>query len=532
MEHEPMSDFAEETVPGVLARQSQMIPDKVALISPDCTYTYSQLRDVAYRVSGGLERLDAGPRELVLLMLDNHLDHVVAYLGVTVRGGIGVELNTAYRGGFLAYIINNSQARSLIIEERYCEKIQEIADELTHLETIIVRGGSGSALGARFRLGSFDSLLAAEPAASAVRVEPSDIYGIVYTSGTTGPSKGVLSCHGQAYWHYNPRDRDAADPDDVVLVTLPLFHMAAQWAGVYNALIAGATVVVLDGFHATTFWSDVRKYSCTFTLLLGAMANILLRQPKNELDAQNPLRRVSMTPVIAELQEFQRRFGIEATTTGYGSSEASSPVYSRFGEARPGAVGYIREDFEARVVDDRDQEVEPGVVGELLLRPLKPWRMMLGYHNMPAATVEAWRNLWFHTGDYFTRDADGLLRFVDRKKDAIRRRGENVSSFEVEAEINKHPSVLESAIVAVPSELSEDDILAVVVLRAGETLQHAQIVDYLASRLPYFMVPRYVEFVDHLPKTPTEKVQKAAIRERGVTESTWDREAVGHAVRR
>jgi crotonobetaine/carnitine-CoA ligase len=230
-----------------------------------------------------------------------------------------------------------------------------------------------------------------------------------------------------------------------------------------------------------------------------------------------------MVPVMAQLDAFKARFGITAVATGYGLTEGSTIIRAPVGHAEPGPAGWLRPDFEARLVDEHDIEVAPGDVGELVVRSRDPWSVMDGYHQMPEATVAAWRNQWLHTGDAFRCDASGRWTFIDRLKDAVRRRGENVSSFEVESEINAHPAVLESAVIAVPSEHSEDEIMACVVLRPGQALSAAALLDFLDPRMPYFMVPRYLEFFDQLPKTPTEKIQKQLLRTRGLTPETHDR---------
>ena len=233
-----------------------------------------------------------------------------------------------------------------------------------------------------------------------------------------------------------------------------------------------------------------------------------------------------MVPVVPQLEEFKERFGIEGVSTGYGLTEGSTILRTPAGAARPGHCGWPRPDFEIRLVDEHDQEVKDGEAGELCVRTKEPWMVMDGYHNMPEATVTAWRNQWLHTGDGLRRDleGDGQYIFIDRMKDAVRRRGENVSSFEVEKEINEHPAVLESAVVAVASDATEDEIRACVVLRPGQKVEAEELLVFLDGRLPDFMVPRFVDFLGEMPKTPTEKIRKAALRESGISTTTYDRE--------
>jgi crotonobetaine/carnitine-CoA ligase len=238
-----------------------------------------------------------------------------------------------------------------------------------------------------------------------------------------------------------------------------------------------------------------------------------------------------MVPTVAERDAFEARFGVEVGSA-YGLTEGSTPIVARYGEATPGGCGRVRAGFQVRLVDEHDNEVDPGVGGEALIRAERPWDTMLGYHARPEATAAAFRNLWLHTGDRLARDEHGVYTFLDREKDAIRRRGENVSSFEVEAELNRHDAVLESAVIAVPSSDTEDEIKAVVVCKPGTRVTPEALIEHLRDGLPYFMVPRYLEFLDALPKTPTEKILKSDLRAAGITESTWDREAHGIRVAR
>ncbi|MGY6534160.1 MAG: AMP-binding protein [Pararhodobacter sp.] len=430
-------------------------------------------------------------------------------------------MNTAYLGAILVHVINNCAARVMVIEAGYLPRIADIADQLKVLVDIVVRGPMPEIeLPARFRLHAFDSLPgAAHPVAD---VAPWEIMGIMYTSGTTGLSKGVRVSHAHAYGYSAPEIYGACSPDDTALVVLPMFHIGGQWKGVYNALIAGASAVILPRFHASRFWQDVRDYGCTYTLVLGVMGEFLYRQPPEPADRDHRLKRIAMVPVINDLAAFKARFGIETVNSAYGSTEASVVILTPPDGAEPGRIGWLRPDFEARLVDEHDMDVPFGSAGELLLRAREPWVMLEGYHDMPEATVGAFRNLWFHTGDTMRQDERGMFIFVDRSKDAIRRRGENVSSFEVEREIMAHPAVEECAVVAAPSDATEDDIRACIVLKPGATLDCADLIAFLRPRLPYFMLPRYVDLMPELPRTPTEKVRKQKLRQMPLATSTWD----------
>jgi crotonobetaine/carnitine-CoA ligase len=296
---------------------------------------------------------------------------------------------------------------------------------------------------------------------------------------------------------------------------------------VYAAAIAGATAVLPDTFSPSRFWQVCRRHNATCSFLLGAMANLLYRQPPTPEDANNPLERVLVVPLTPEVEDFKSRFDLLVSTT-WGGTEMNCPTRSGFELPNARSCGRIDNDlYEVRIVDENDNELPPGVAGEAVVRPKKPWMVMEGYWNHPEWTVQAWRNLWLHTGDMLMRDDDGNLYFVDRLKDAIRRRGENISSMEVEQEINMHPAVLECAVVPVASEETEQEVKAVIVVKAGERAAPEDLIDFLRERMPYFMVPRYIEFASELPKTPTGKIQKYELRSHGITATTWDRVAAG-----
>lgn len=523
-----MPELAQRNLGAVLGMGAAGYPDKVAVRDRVAALSYGDLWEDCLRVAGGFISLGVARQDPVLVMLDNHLEFVRVWLGLAVGGAVEVPVNTAYLGSILSYVINQSCAKVMVVENCYLSRLVELAPELQGLETVVVRGDMPEG-GLPWRVVSLNEVLAGRPTAP-VTLDPWDLHGIMYTSGTTGPSKGVRVTHAHAYGYASPSAYGVATADDVAVVALPLFHIGGQWAGVYNALIAGASAVVLDGFHASEFWNDIRAFGCTVGLLLGAMADFLLRQPARLDDADNPFRVAVVVPLGAEPHVFAQRFGVKVCTA-YGSTEASAVIASGLDRIVPRSCGTLREGFEARLVDPNDMEVPVGQVGELVVRAREPWMLMDGYHQMPEATVRAWRNLWFHTGDAFTRDESGTFFFVDRTKDAIRRRGENVSSFEVESEISRHPAVAECAVVGVESAHSEQEIKASIVLQPGTELSGEELVRFLTGRLPYFMVPRYIEFRDELPRTPTQKIRKEALRAAG-TEGNFDAVAAGVAPKR
>jgi crotonobetaine/carnitine-CoA ligase len=445
---------------------------------------------------------------------------------------VEVPVNTAYVGGFLSHVLNDSGAAVLVTEDRYVERIMAVAGDLTSLRTLVVRGDAAAADAAarRFRVVPFGEAEAAPPLPPAP-AGPGDLIAYMYTSGTTGASKGVLISHAHAYTYASREDQDRPRDGDRILVTLPLFHLAGQWYGVYQSLIHQVRCVLEPGFSVSRFWDVAREHGITVTVMLGAMAELLQQQPPRPGDADNPLELAIMAPLASDVDGFRNRFGIEVAAV-YGMSEVGAVLNGPPDTIVGGECGFPRDGYELRLVGEAGQDVVPGQVGELWVRPQYPQTVMAGYHNLPEKTAETIRDGWVHTGDAFRRDEHGRFFFADRMKDSLRRRGENISSFEVERVINEFPAVYESAVVAVPSELTEDEIKAVVVPREGQQVSPEELTRFLIGRLPYFMVPRYLELAAQLPKTPTQKVHKHLLRERGITGGVWDREAAGIVLRR
>jgi crotonobetaine/carnitine-CoA ligase len=360
-------------------------------------------------------------------------------------------------------------------------------------------------------------------------IAPWDTQTIIYTSGTTGPSKGVLSSYVQLFtsayasFHF-------LGAGDRLMVNLPLFHVGGT-GPVYGMLLMGGSIAIVDAFDTASFWRVIRESGATSSILLGVMTPFLMKQPAGPQDRDHGLRAAVMVPLCEDATAFSTRFGCDIYTV-FNMTEVSTPIVSGRNPTALGSCGRPREGIEARVVDENDCEVAPGEIGELILRADRPWSMNHGYYKNPEATARAWRNGWFHTGDAFRVGPEGDYFFVDRMKDAIRRRGENISSFEVETEVCTHPAVKEAAAVAVPSELSEDEVLVAVSLADGATLDPAELIRFLIPRMAHFMVPRFVRIVPELPKTPTQKVQKHTLRSDGVTPDTFDREKAGIRIRR
>lgn len=506
-------------------------PDKVFLTLGERTLSYAQTDAASNRLARGLTRLGVCKGERVVVMMPNGIDMALVWLALCKLGAVMVPINQSYRGGILLHQVNNSDAACVVLHAEFVALFYELRERLAPLRQIVFCGDGAAANQQAHELGTvhtFESLFDASDAALPPAVEIWDPMAILYTSGTTGPSKGVLYGHGQAHAAAVPMAGPMAH-DDVIYFFSPMHHVALPVL-FGAALLHGASLVLRPWFSVEHFWPDVRRHRATTAMMLGTIANFLYRQPPRDDDREHTLRKVLMVPLIRELDDFRQRFDCRVFTW-FNMTEVNTPIHSNgFDLVNNRSCGQLRAGTSARLVDANDEPVAVGQVGELALRTDEPWELNLGYWRQPEKTMEAFRNQWFHTGDLFTRDADGNFYYVDRLKDAIRRRGENISSFEVEAEINQHPAVLECAAVAVPADEAEDEIKVVVVLKPGALLAEVELMEYLKPRMPYFMVPRYVQIVtEPLLKTPTGKVQKGPLRDASTT-GCWDRVAAGFRV--
>ncbi|MGE4323095.1 MAG: AMP-binding protein [Sphingobium sp.] len=505
----------------VLDRRAREHPDRdcVQFDDGDC-WSYAELRAQVRRHAAAFEALGVAQGDFVLTWLPNGKTGFVVTFALNYLGAVYVPINTAYRGALLDHVIENSGARLMIVDERFMDRLPPLPAGL--LERV-VHVGDGTGGQAPAGAVSLEEALAGagEPGEPVRPIQPWDIQAVIYTSGTTGPSKGVLIPYAQVHETFLSNQPDHMKGR--LLLTLPLFHMAG--AGVsWACVMAGGTVVLVPSFKTDAFWDLVDRFGVTHTILLGAMTPFLLKAPPSPADRSHTLRTVNMVPLSAESGAFAERFGVEIWTA-FNMTEISTPVHSTANPQKPGTCGRVRPGVEVRLVDENDCEVPVGEVGEMIVRADHPWVMNAGYNRNPEATAKAWRNGWFHTGDVFRQDADGDFYFVDRQKDALRRRGENISSWEVERELNSHPAVRESAVIGVPSEYGEDDVMAVIEPVEGHAVDEVDIITFMRERVAHFMVPRYVRFVPSLPRTPTEKVEKHRLRAEGVTPDCWDREA-------
>jgi crotonobetaine/carnitine-CoA ligase len=489
----------------------------------DETLSYASAYEDARSVAAGLSQIGVERGDHVAVLLENSLDFHRVWFGLNTLGAVEVPVNAAYRGDGLQYLLEHSDARTLIVEESLVPRVAEIAPSLTQLSRIVVRGDA--AVEAPFVGYALHDLLATDPTeAPDVTITPADIAAVMYTSGTTGPPKGVMLPHGcPISWAEQTAELVGLVPGETHYCSFPLFHALAQYFATMPVLGNDGTLAIAPRFSASGFWDDIRFYGATSANMMGAVVSFLYALPEADDDAATSLRLAFGAPIPPTIiKDFERRFGLKFVEI-YGSSEANVPLWNPLDDLRPGSCGKPIGRFDVRLVDELDNEVPVGAVGEIAVRPHEPFSMMVGYYRAPSATVDAFRNLWFHTGDLARRDEDGYHYFVDRAKDAIRRRGENISSWEVEMVLAKHPDVADVAAFAVASELSEDEVMVVIVPRADTVLDVDELISYCSDRMPPYMVPRYLEVADDLPRTATGKIEKFKLRDRGPGAATIDR---------
>ncbi|UGY94514.1 AMP-binding protein [Streptomyces gobiensis] len=492
--------------------------------------SYGEVDQMTNRMAQGLAALGVDRGDHVAVMLPNCPELLYTIFALSKLGAVAVPVNTALCGNLLRRTLSGSNSSFLVVDAPYAEELPALTPCLPGLKQIVVRTRDSARLPSG-HLGkpavSLSSLLSYGADAPRADVAFCDLQAIMYTSGTTGPSKGAMVSHALAL----TCALDSLDFLDrwgkTTYCPLPLFHAAGLWDGVLSALLSGSPVAIADRFHVTRFWDDVRHFGAQAALSVFSMIPMLLNQEPSERDKDHPLEVFYMGKSVLD-EPLYDRFGVRSAET-YTSTEVGIATGSPYGEWKLGSCGQAHEErFEVSVVDELDRPVGPGEPGELVVRPRQPYIITGGYYGAPEATAHSFRNMWFHTGDRVWRDADGYFYFLDRMKDAIRRRGENISAFDLECEVNLHPAVLECAAFGVPSELEEEDVKLAVVVRPGATLDTAELADFCEKRLPRHMVPRYVEFLDELPRTPTDKVAKHRLRAEGahgITSGCWDRYA-------
>jgi crotonobetaine/carnitine-CoA ligase len=523
------------TVLDLLESRLDTDPDGRYLDVGGTEYTAAEVRDRATRVAAGLVELGIRPGDRVATLLENRPEAMLSWWGIVHAGAVAVPVNSAYKGTYLRHQLADSGSRAIIVEGDFLDRVTDLLGELPDLSVVIVVDGPPSD-----DLVGWDDLVTSTGRWTRPAVRPSDLATFVYTGGTTGPSKGCMLSH--AYHGALSTQIGICwgrTADDVVWTPLPLFHYNAIVTAVVGALVYGGRAAIYKKFSVSNFWSEMNRTGATITSTLGTMAYLLANDEERaemprsgKPEANTSLRLMGAAPLPVEIdQKLKERFGIDTFSGAFGLTEASLISWQPTGtHNKPNAAGIAnREYFDVRIFDDDDNEVPAGTDGEIVVRPLRPHVMFEGYWSRPEATLEASGNWWFHTGDIGHLDDEDYLYFVDRKADYLRRRGENISSFEVESTLMGHPDVADAVVVAVPSALTEDDLKLTVTLRpdADRAVDEEALFRWCIDHLPYFALPRYIELRDELPRSPVGRVLKRELRAEGVTPATWDADAAG-----
>ena len=532
---------ADSSVLDLLDRRLATEPDGEYLDVCGVSVTAAEVADTAGRLAASLAGLGVRPGDRVATLVDNSIEGALAWWGIVHAGAVAVPVNTAYKGEYLRHQLADSGSRVLVVADDLADRAAAVVPDLPDLGHVVVVGTGGERGVRGAATHSWSDLLAAEPAAPA-DVRPGDLATFVYTGGTTGPSKGCMLSHN--YHEALARQIGLCwgrTADDVVWTPLPLFHFNAIVTAVLGPLVYGGRAAIYRRFSVSNFWPEMNRTGATITSTLGTMAYLLAHDvdrpemPRSGAPGANTsLRLIGAAPLPVEVDDVLRsRFGVETFSGAYGVTEASLISWQPPGTRnKPNAAGVVNDEFfDVRIFDDDDTEVGPGVEGEIVVRPKRPHVMFEGYWGRPEATVEASRNWWYHTGDIGRVDEDGFLFFVDRKADYLRRRGENISSFEVERILMSHGSLADVAVHAVPSELTEDDLKVTATLKDGVSLTEEELFRWCIDQLPYFALPRYVEFREALPRSPVGRVLKRDLRAEGPGQA-WDAEAAGIAYER
>ena len=521
----------------ILETRAAELPDHPILYWSGEKYTYSQLNKSANQVARGFIDNGIQHSDRVAVMMENSPAYIGVWFGLAKLGAIEVPINTAYKGELLAHIINSSAANIVVIDYEFLQSFESILHSCPSITCIVLNSCTKDEAIPANKDGIKYKHLSLIASGKDENIEhdilPEDIACVMFTSGTTGPSKGVIINNAfELSFAVIFNEIVALKPSDITYNFLPFFHIAGKYIFLGTMFVNGR-MVLRPRFSANEFWNDIRTFRATVTVAAGGICQMIYSRTPTSQDSNNPLRMIYSVPNPHDiLSEFKNRFGVELTE-GYGSTEANIVTYTRLNENTPiGAAGRAAPYYDVRVVDEDDKEVKPGVSGEIVVRPKYPNILMEGYFGLPEKSLKTFKNLWFHSGDRGMMDKDGYLFFLDRMKDAIRRRGENISSFEVERIVGKFPGISEVAAVGVPAEIGEEEVKVVVVCQANSSIKHEDLFEHCIREMPYFMVPRFIEFVNDLPRTATQKVKKNELRDLGITNATWDCEEEGFTITR
>lgn len=519
-----------DTAMHALARAVGRCPDKVFLDFVGEKHTYAEVDRMTNRLGRSLIDLGVKPGDTVVTMFDNNLDAVAFWLAINKIQAVSVPVNTALRGDFLRHQIADAGAALIFCEPDYLDRIAAVSDQLPEARRIFYRGKRDTLPASALPIDQVDAFRGTDERPLPLPEDFSQLAALIYTSGTTGPSKGCMISYN--YMCNLARQQLRAGPfgeDDILWTPLPFFHFNAIATGTIATMLANATIAIAPRFSVSGFWPEIERSGATVVSILGSMGNLLAQAADNEHMKRcfGQIHTVKGNPYTEETKAIWReRFGArQVGSNGYGLTEAAVITSLPGGEYAPASSSGKRvPEFDTRIFDDNDNECPPGVAGEIVTRPLRPDIMFMGFWRRPEATLNLMRNMWFHTGDIGKFDEDGFFYFVDRKKDYLRRRGENISSFEMESAFMGHPDLEEVAVHAVFSPVGEDDLKVTARLKPGAAVTEEELCRWCLDKVPYYAVPRFIEFRAELPKNPQGRVLKYQLRDEGRTASTWDME--------
>ncbi len=525
------------TIPELLERRLESAPDAPYLDVCGSEFSARDVDLASRRIAAALHEMGIRPGDRVASLLENSPEAMLFWWGTIRAGAVAVPINTAYKGDYLRHQLANSGSRALFVQADLASRAAAVVPELPELGHVVLCGEPEAAVPGAV-LHRWDDVLRCAASPPALDFRPSQLGTFIYTGGTTGLSKGCMLSH---HYHFSLATQIyacwGATAADVVWTPLPLFHFNAITTAVLGALISGGRAVIYRKFSVSNFWQEINRCGATVTSTLGTMAYLLAKdEDRPEMPrsgapvANHSLRMITAAPLPVEIDRIlKQRFGVQTFSGAYGTTEASLASWQPPGVPnKPNAAGIVnRESFDVRIFDDDDMELPADAEGEIVVRPRRAHVMFEGYCGNPQATVDTSRNWWYHTGDIGRIDSDGYLYFVDRKADYLRRRGENISSYEVERILMGQGELADVAVHAVPSPLTEDDLKITAVRKPGSRVSEADLFRYCIERLPYFALPRYVEFRDELPRSPVGRVLKRTLREEGVTPTSWDADRSG-----
>ena len=530
MNRHELSDLGGGSSSGLLASRAAWVPDKTALVFADEAYTYRGLDVSVSKIAAGLLSLGFERNDVAASFMRNRAEYLTTGLGSARAGLIGVPINSAFKADFLRYPIEKTGAKVIFTELALAEAMLSLGELPASVRALVYvdEVPADRPSGAEHVLTLAELIERGDPDLGFPVLHPHDINAVLFTSGTTGRSKGVVCPNlmgvtmakeaAQAF-EITPRDR--------MFTCFPMYHGMAQVAACLAAIYAGATAILSPGFSLTTFWDEVRDSQATQFNALGAVLHLLLAAPASDRDRDHLVTRVFSAPAPADaLYRFETRFGVDLIE-GYGQTEIKNVMYNPPGARRIGSMGQATPSSIVAIHDEHGQALGPGEVGELVYRPRRPHVMTTGYLDDPDATLASMRGLWWHTGDMASMDDDGYFYFFDRKTDSLRRRGENISSSELEEVLGAYPGVNVAAAIRAQSDLGEHEVLAVLLVQDPESFDHRAVWQHCVDSMPRFMVPRYFRVVQTMPFTPTGKVRKVELRDAGLTEDTWDSVAEG-----